>query len=109
MKNILKPILALSLIIFTNNKTAFSQAKKTLYNPIDKIVNIYTTADSTTLRLSKLQPVNFKEKGQPSEGEVTVFVDPDKSFQTFLELVLRLQMHLQKHFINYQKINNKNF
>ena len=44
---------------------------------------VYSTADSTTLRLSPTDTLVFKDKGQPFENEVTVFVDPSKSFQTY--------------------------
>ena len=44
---------------------------------------VYSTADSTTLRLSPIDTLTFKDKGQPFENEVTVFVDPSKSFQTY--------------------------
>ncbi len=48
-----------------------------------KTVLVYTTADSSDLRLSATDTLNFKEKGQPFENEVTVFVDPSKTFQTY--------------------------
>ena len=48
-----------------------------------KKVIVYSTADSTNLRLSSTDTLNFKDKGQPFENEVTVFVDPSKSFQTY--------------------------
>ncbi len=48
-----------------------------------KNVLIYTTADSGNLRLSLIDTVVFTQKGQPTEGEITVFVDPGKTFQTF--------------------------
>ena len=48
-----------------------------------KNVSVYTTADSTNYRLSLMDTISFKEKGQPFENEVTVFVDPSKTFQTY--------------------------
>lgn len=48
-----------------------------------KTVLVYTTADSSDLRLSATDTLDFKEKGQPFENEVTVFVDPSKTFQTY--------------------------
>lgn len=48
-----------------------------------KKVMVYTTADSTDYRLSVTDTLEFKEKGQPFENEVIVFVDPSKSFQTY--------------------------
>ncbi len=49
-----------------------------------KIVTVYTSADSTKLRLSQTDKLTFAEKRQPSEGEINVFVNPAKTFQTFL-------------------------
>ena len=45
---------------------------------------MYTTADSTAYRLSATDTVSFKQMGQPFETQVCVFVDPSKTFQTFL-------------------------
>ena len=47
-------------------------------------VDVYTTADSTKFRLSKTATLNFTEKGQPFENEITVFVDPSKTFQSYM-------------------------
>ena len=47
-------------------------------------VDVYTTADSTKYRLTKTATLNFSEKGQPFENEITVFVDPSKTFQTYM-------------------------
>lgn len=45
---------------------------------------VYTTADSTVLRLTPADTVVFGESGPTSEGTIYVFVDPRKTFQTFL-------------------------
>lgn len=55
----------------------------TTFNTEGKKVLVYTTADSTDYRLSLTDTVAFAEKGQPFENEVTVFVDPGKTFQTY--------------------------
>ncbi len=49
-----------------------------------KHVIVYTTADSTNLRLTVTDTLNFRELIQPVETQVCVFADPDKTFQTFL-------------------------
>ncbi|HET6995888.1 MAG TPA: glycoside hydrolase family 30 protein [Chitinophagaceae bacterium] len=54
------------------------------YNPDGKTVVVYTTADSTNFRLTLTDTVNFKEMKQPMETQICVFVDPDKTFQTYL-------------------------
>jgi glucosylceramidase len=48
-----------------------------------KHVIVYTTSDSTDLRLSITDTVNFRELIQPVETQVCVFTDPDKTYQTF--------------------------
>lgn len=67
---------------------AFSQQKsKPQVIPFsikNRIVTVYTTADSTNFRLSITDKIVFKELAQPTEGEVSIFVDPAKTFQTFL-------------------------
>lgn len=45
---------------------------------------IYTTADSTNLRLSPTGQLKFEPTQQPLESEVFVFVDPSNTFQKFI-------------------------
>jgi glucosylceramidase len=54
------------------------------YNAKGKHVTVYTTADSTDLRLALTDTVRFKELDQPKETQICVFADPDKKFQTLL-------------------------
>jgi len=49
-----------------------------------KKITVYTTADSSNYRLSVTETLEFKDIGQPKETQVCVFVDPTKTFQTFL-------------------------
>ncbi len=49
-----------------------------------KSVAVYTTADSSNFRLSLTDNVQFRDLAQPNEGQVSVFVDPTKTFQTFM-------------------------
>jgi len=49
-----------------------------------KTVTVYTSADSTDLRLSETDKIVFMKLPQPTEGEVSIFVDPGKTFQTFI-------------------------
>ncbi len=48
-----------------------------------KSVSMFTTADSGGLRMQAMGKLEFKPLAQPVESEVTVFVDPEKAFQTF--------------------------
>ena len=50
----------------------------------DKNVEVFTTADSTNLRLSKSINLKFIKAEQPIETEIYVFVNPKKKYQTFL-------------------------
>lgn len=45
---------------------------------------VYTTAENTDLRLTETQTLNFTKGDQPLETELSIFVNPDKSFQTFI-------------------------
>jgi glucosylceramidase len=49
-----------------------------------KILQIYTTAKDTKLRLTKTNEQSFKKKVQPLETEIAVFVNPKKTFQEYL-------------------------
>ena len=65
-------------------ETSKVSGTKTTYSVEGKTALAYTTADSTNYRLSLTDTLTFTEKGQPFENEVVVFVDPDKTFQSFL-------------------------
>lgn len=43
----------------------------------------YATADSSSYRLSLIDTLAFEKKEQPLENEITVFIDPSKTFQSF--------------------------
>jgi glucosylceramidase len=47
-------------------------------------VNVYTTAEKSDDRISPTDTLTFKHLGQPLETQVCVFVDPSKTYQTFL-------------------------
>ena len=75
-------------LLLTLSIASCSETKKTdnaaaAYSASGKTVIVYTTADSSNYRLSATDTVVFTDKPQPFENEVMVFVDPDKTFQTF--------------------------
>ncbi|RYD84085.1 MAG: glycosyl hydrolase, partial [Sphingobacteriales bacterium] len=79
MLKIYKPLFApvLSLVVscaFAQDKAAISAYSE---------VTVYTTADKTNQRISPSGKLSFAPKEQPPETELTIFVDPDHSFQTF--------------------------
>lgn len=49
-----------------------------------KEVKVYTTASNTDLRLTVTNNLEFIESPQPIESEVSVFVNPEKQYQTFI-------------------------
>jgi len=80
MKTIIAAMLMLSTAGFSQKK-AVTQKASSLQ---DRSVTVYTTADSSKLRLTKTDNLIFSELKQPNEGQVCVFVNPKKTFQTFL-------------------------
>ncbi len=50
----------------------------------DKKVSVYTTAENTDLRISAGGTLDFKPMPQPLETQICVFVEPKRTFQTFL-------------------------
>ncbi len=66
---------------------AGNQGAVTLEKPYDaknRSVMVYSTAENTNLRLAAGETLRFKDLAQPVETQICVFVDPTKSFQTFL-------------------------
>jgi glucosylceramidase len=84
MKKIFKQCSGLILLTFISSNL-FGQSKKLVDKSQSRIVSIYTTADSTNLRLTKTDSaLVFKELRQPNEGQILVFVDTKKTYQTML-------------------------
>ena len=48
-----------------------------------KKVEVYTTAEKSTNRLTRVADLEFKRMGQPLETQICVFVDPARTFQTY--------------------------
>lgn len=78
-------ILALILLVTTSTfaqQKSKSQSKP--YSTKDKQVLVYTSADSSNYRLTNTDNLKFSVLKQPVETQICVFVDPTKTFQTFL-------------------------
>jgi glucosylceramidase len=71
---------------------------------------IFTTASESELRLTETGKATFERTGQPLENEVSIFVNPNKSFQSFLgiggaitdasaEVFAKLPLEKQKEFL----------
>lgn len=80
-KTIVLFLLATSFFAFSQQK---AKAKLKPFSVKDKTVLVYTSADSTNFRLSITDRLSFKELKQPKETQICVFVNPDKTFQTFI-------------------------
>lgn len=78
MKNLFSLLIAFVSIL------SFSIAQKPVTNYAGKTVTVYTTADNSSFRLSQTDKAVFKELAQPTEGEISIFVDPGKTYQSFL-------------------------
>ena len=68
-------ILVLFLFATTSSLLAFSTE--------DKTVSVYTTASNTELRMALTDTKSFAPAEQPLESQISVFVNPNKTFQTF--------------------------
>lgn len=86
MKRMLLAGALLSLLACNQQEAKTENDAKTAkgFSTDGKTITVYTTADSSDLRLSVTDTLQFKEMGQPFETQVCVFVDPTKTFQTFL-------------------------
>src|SRR6187431_2969202 len=82
MKKIAYSTIILLAVACTEQKTADVSVAK--YDATGKTVSVFTTADSTDHRLASSATLEFKEKKQPPENEISVFVDPTKTYQEFL-------------------------
>jgi glucosylceramidase len=92
---------------FAQNKIKNSHQQKSEGR---KSLIVYTTADSTNFRLTKTLVAEFKPASQPQESEISVFVNPGKTFQKFIgiggaatdasaEVYAKLSKEKQKEFM----------
>lgn len=110
MKKILFTVIALLAI---SSQQTFAQAKaKNSVKPFTtegKTVAVFSTADSSNLRLSLTDNVKFRDLAQPNEGQVCVFVDPAKTFQTFMGIGAALTDASAEIFAKLSKDKQKTF
>jgi glucosylceramidase len=109
MKHFIATFLLLSLSTLGFGQTTNAPGKK--FTGAGKTVVVYTTADGTDQRLAETAKLKFIEKRQPTEGEISIFVNPAKSFQTFLgiggaftdasaEIFAKLSKEKQREFLD---------
>lgn len=72
------------LLLSCNTQTEKLALPANNFSVEEKLVVIYTTADSTDLRLSETAQKTFLDAKQPLETEVGIFVNPNKTFQSLL-------------------------
>ena len=90
LKNLIVIVFFLSLASCTNEKKSEeviidnqSQNKPTkIFN--NQKLRVYTTAKDTNLKLSLTKEDVFVASEQPTEAQISVFVNPNKTFQEFL-------------------------
>jgi glucosylceramidase len=58
--------------------------KSDLFSTDGKTITVFTTAENSNLRITATDTLRFKDFGQPLETQICVFVDPSKTFQTYL-------------------------
>nr|WP_314897539.1 glycoside hydrolase family 30 protein [uncultured Flavobacterium sp.] len=101
-------LLAVSFLALAQQKNKI-QSKPFSVN--GKTVTVYTTADSTKLRLALTDKLILSAAKQPLESEISVFVEPKKTFQTFMgiggaitdasaEVFAKLPKYKQQEFMN---------
>jgi len=89
LKNFKLVYLLLLIVACTNSKVGesilpsnSSNSNSKDYN--NKTLQVFATAKDTDLRLTKISEQTFKNKVQPLETEIAVFVNPNKTFQEYL-------------------------
>jgi len=83
-----------SFIAASSSALVFAKSQLSSASPVEtaeeqtkvegRQVAVYTTAAKTDYRLAATNTVSFKPHGQPLETQICVFVDPTRTFQTFL-------------------------
>jgi glucosylceramidase len=104
---------ALTAVVAFINLVSFSQDQKNKpvhpANYAGKTVTVYTTADNSSYRITQTDKVVFKELPQPTEGEISVFVDPGKTYQSFLGIGAALTDASAETFAKLSKQKQQEF
>ncbi len=82
--NYLKLLPIIAILANGCSKSCEKQQNTKPFSTQNKQVEVYTTASNTTQRLTSMGRVSFGDAFQPLEGDISVFVNPNKTFQTFL-------------------------
>src|SRR5687767_3527897 len=84
MKKLVLFSILLALFSCSDEKQDAKPAETPSFSTEGKKIVVYTTADSSNYRLSVTDTLEFRDMGQPMETQICVFVDPNKTFQTYL-------------------------
>ncbi|HEU0111523.1 MAG TPA: glycoside hydrolase family 30 protein [Flavisolibacter sp.] len=87
MKKILSIAAVVSLVACSENKEpskVLAAVSENNYSTEGKNIVVYTTADTANYRLTPTDTMQFADFGQPKETQPCIFVDPSKTYQTFL-------------------------
>lgn len=68
----------------TNENKNYSEQAAATFTLAGKKATVHTTAADSDLRLTETGSMTFEAASQPLETEISVFVNPEKRFQTFL-------------------------
>lgn len=107
-KIITTALLAVSFLALAQQK---NKTKSASFSTKDRKVTVFTSADNSSLRLSETDNLQFTDLNQPLETQLCVFVNPKKTFQTFLgiggaitdasaEVFAKLSKESQQEFLN---------
>ncbi|MEO6818974.1 MAG: glycoside hydrolase family 30 protein, partial [Ginsengibacter sp.] len=77
--------------------------------PLNKSITVYTTAENTSFKITETERLSFKDFGQPVETQICIFVDPSKTFQTFLGIGGALTDAAAETFFKLNKSKQEEF
>src|SRR5215510_3424816 len=80
---------ASTCLLASNTQPSPAQKKKPSlpakpFSTAGEKVTVYTTAEKSEYRITATDTSPFKPLSQPLETQICVFIDPSKTFQTFL-------------------------
>ena len=101
-------LLAMTFLSFSQQR---NKTRQVVFSTKNKVVTVYTTAENTKLRLTQTDKLVFSDAKQPLETEISVFVEPKKTFQNFMgiggaitdasaEVFSKLNKEKQQEFLN---------
>ena len=84
MKNIIFALFLVVLFAGCSSTKNLNTSQTNIFSTEGKTITVYTTAENSKLRLTATDTLQFKNFGQPLETQICIFVDPTKTFQTYL-------------------------